>query len=177
MLCKLELCLSFSSSQSQKSLGEKCLWNWLMTLRKSAERKSIPVHLSLDQRSLMKVRIRLCYCCALIISCSVYLTCTDLKTFLKHAQQELQRVFNTACGFSNAQEVVHRQKAAMRTKVNVLRMRAHSLCKGGGKLTDSHIAGTCHSIFSVITILLWGIFRQMTPKWPNTSLYITVNVT
>ena len=97
--------------------------------------------------------IRLCCNCVLILimSCGVSLTCTDLKTFLKHAQQELQRVFNTACGFSNAQEVVHRQKAAMRTKVNVLRMHAHSLCNGRGKLTDSHIAGTCHSTFTVVT--------------------------
>ena len=98
------------------------------------------------------------------MSCGVSLTCTDLKTFLKHAQQELQRVFNTACGFSNAQEVVHRQKAAMRTKVTVLRMHAHSLCNGRGKLTDSHIAGTRHSIFSVVTMLLWGIFRHHDTK-------------
>ena len=67
-------------------------------------------------------RIRLCYTCALILimSCGVSLTSTDLKAFFKHAEQELQRVFDTACGFSNAQEVVRRQKAAMRTKVNVL---------------------------------------------------------
>ena len=99
-----------------------------------------------------RIRIRLCYYCTLTMSFGVSLTCTDFKTFLKHAQQELQRVFNTACGFSNAQEVVHRQKAAMRTKVNVLRMHAHSLCYGRGKLTDSHIAGTCHTTFAAVTM-------------------------
>ena len=157
------LLIIFQLSKS-KELGRDMSLKLVDDFEEKCRKKIHTSSLEFGPKEFDEGRIRLCYCCALIMSCGVYLTCTDLKTFLKHAQQELQRVFNTACGFSNAQEVVNRQKAAMRTKVNVLRMRAHSLCKGGGKLTDSHIAGTCHSIFSVITILLWGIFRQMTPK-------------
>ena len=144
------LLIIFQLSKS-KELGREMSLKLVDDFEEKCRKKINTSSLEFGPKEFYEGRIRLCYCCTLIMSCGVSLTCTDLKTFLKHAQQELQRVFNTACGFSNAQEVVHRQKAAMRTKVNVLRMHAHSLCNGRGKLTDSHIAGTCHSTFAVVT--------------------------
>ena len=51
--------------------------------------------LEFGPREFDKGRIRLCYSCALMMSCGVSLACTAIKTCLKHVQQ---RVFNT--GFS-----------------------------------------------------------------------------
>ena len=154
MWCKLELCLLLIIFQLSKSkeLGRDMSLKLVDDFEEKCRKKINTSSLEFGPKEFDEGRIRLCCYCALIMSFGVSLTCTDFKTFLKHAQQELQRVFNTACGFSNAQEVVHRQKAAMRTKVNVLRMHAHSLCYGQGKLPDSHIAGTCHSTFAAATM-------------------------
>ena len=83
-------------------------------------------------------RIRLCYSCALIMSCVVALTCTAIKTLVKHVQQEFQRDFNTACGFSTV------LRSHMRTKVNVLRMHTVLILDAlpSGQATSVYVAAT-----------------------------------
>ena len=61
-------------------------------------------------------------------------TYADLKTFLKSAEDDLQKCFNLECGFYNAQQIVDNQKRAMIQQVNDLMKSAESLCNTKGIL-------------------------------------------
>ena len=56
---------------------------------------------------------------------------TDLEEFLKMAEKELEKTFNTSCAFTKIYQVLMRHIGDMRAKVEQMRANAKQMCTSG----------------------------------------------